>query len=484
MLENHSPNRRLWQPLPARWVPVWISLEATAGRRDALQDAVEGFVRLGVTEAGGIATELGLPVTLVESAIALGLAAGSLEQGPAGLRAREVGDEGDSSPEEAGWLAWDHAAGRPLLQLWADPSLPGEGLRAEGWEVLPLPERYRRPGKVHDDRLHRALRVMGHAPEVTLLRPIGLGVDEDERARVRRVRRRLGERLASGWIWAPVEHRIQGTVVWRPSLAPMAEVRSELDPQGWGGLAERLSAEQVAQHEQLRARLRDEIAPGILERAGFESVEEMREEAARTAARELGGAATWPRLRVAVEAAFLQQRLAEIIDSDWRTIARGWADVLEVLSLELAQACRGAIRSLRRSPRWGAQQERDLKRRLGGKTWRIVRRTLEDPERLRELQQVARDNADSIGARILVIGAALATREAVARRFEFVFESHPRFFEELDRANVERTTVIHHRAQAEEIHVPAFRSRVLVLCRVAASLDLDDLAEAAGTTKG
>ena len=470
--DSQVPVRRSWVPVPAWWFPVWISLDATEGRRDALLLAIERFVALGVGRADGIASELCLPTALVESAMGEAIARGRLRLTTAGQLEVVPDDTADEQPvDDPGWIAWDPRAGRPLLHLWGDARLPPEGPRAEGWQVQALPPTFEHPPPPGDDRVIRALQVLGHAPEVSVLQPAGVGVRRDESARVRRVRRRLDEKRRRGWIWAPVEHRVHGTVVWRPSPVPTPEVEGELDPGGWDQLAAMLHDDHATEHERTRKELFEEIAPGVLHQAGFESIEALRKAARKSTERALPNAREWGPVVVSAEEAYMQEKLAEALEADWNVLARGWAEVLEVLTRELAEPCIPALRNLRRAPQWSAEDMRRLHRRLGSKTWKAVKKTLGDRHRLAELKQAAKDQTDSIGTRLLFLGAAIATESALERAFAPVFESEPKFFELLDRATAGRNAVVHRRADRGDLHVPAFREVVLKVCSAALQLD-------------
>ena len=164
----------------------------------------------------------------------------------------------------------------------------------------------------------------------------------------------------------------------------------------------------------------------------------------------------------------MHERLAEALQDDWYVLARGWTDVLEVLTRELAGPCIPVLRGLSQAPEWSLEDARRLGSRLGHKTWKTTKKTLGDRHRRNELRQAAKDQTDSIGTRLLFLGAAIATDPTFERAFAPVLESEPGFFELLDRATSGRNNVVHQRG---ELHVPGFRDVVLAVCRAAVQLD-------------
>jgi len=479
-MSTDAPVERSWLPVPTWWYPVWVSLDRGLGPTDPLLVAVVEFVGIGVVRAEDIAHELSVPRILVESALAHAESVGLLVRDAAGDLEAHQGEFVGPPREDAAWVAWDSAAGRPLLQVWLDGSMPDGPGSPTGWSVEAAPEGADYPRRPSDGKLLGALRVLGQASDVAVYTPVGKGVRRDEVALIRRIRRRARQRPKRGWSWAPVEHRVYGTVVWRPSMAPLPEVETELDPAGWAGLEAQIDAKTRARQARSRRRVREEIAPGVLQAAGFASGEELREAAARTARRELGPAASHRETLELVREAYVQERLAEVLESDWRVLARGWVDVLELLTLRLADTSRPGVLSTGRLTSWRPEEERRLRKTLGGKTWGTVRRTLADDNRRHALQQAARERTDSIGTRILLLGSAVAADRQLERAFVSALEVEPRFFEYLDDANLARRTVVHLRGDAGEVDVGSFRTRVLLLCRAAATFLLPTGEEAPG----
>lgn len=473
-------NARSWVPVPAWWVPVWIVLDGRPGVLDPLEDAVAALVAVGTARPSAIASTLAVPAPLVESALTHLAASGLvILEGEDWRSAPGLPAEMSEPQERAAFVAWDEAVGRPLLQVWLDVNDPDpEELPpvAQG-TVLPVPPSADAtwPRLPTSDRVDRSLQLLAATGTVVALEPVGGQVREVDGARVVRLRRRPDRRSERGWIWVPVEHRLQGAVVWRPSLLPRPDVETELDPAGWDGLLNRAGA-LTATLRAAQGEVHDLIAPGVLERTGYRSVEELRSEAVRSADRELNGPvpAEWGIVAEVVAAAFVTQRTAEAAALDWRAVARGWADVLEVVTLELVRRVRPALLAVRLTDAGKVAPDR-LRPVLGSATLGHVRKVLRSEEEANRLVDSVRHGTDSIGVRILAIAAAVAADPAVYRAFAELSMDHARFFDDLDRANKDRIAVVHRRDGDEDrVSIVGFRDRVLSVARTSARLRLPE----------
>jgi hypothetical protein len=462
---------RTWAPIPAWWIPVWVVLDGASGALDPLEDAVLALVAAGKRQPDAVASVLAVPTLLVERALAH-LAAQGLVAGEAGAwRPVAAAMAGAAPQERAAFVAWDEATIRPLLQVWLDPEAPEDPPDIASATVLPVPSADREwPKRPSDQRIDRALQLFAATGAVVALEPIGSGVREVDGARVVRVRRRLDQRFARRWIWAPVEHRLHGAIVWRPSLVPRPNLETELDPGGWEGLVQRVpelaGVLQAAQGEVL-----DAIAPGVLERAGFRTVDELRAEAHRSAERALDGpvAAPWQPIVALVAQAYAAERTAEAVGLDWRALARGWADVLEALTLALLGRVRIVVLGATlRAPQ--PEEVARLVRELGPGVHRL-KAVWRNPEEAKRLADTVRDGTDSIGTRLLAVMVAVASDAKLRSAFLEAMQDHPRFFDDLDTANKERIAVVHRRdATDEQVSVVAFRERVIALARTSVRL--------------
>lgn len=458
---------RIWVPVPAWWIPVWVTLDTAGESTDALETAVAGLVGAGLVSPEAIARELCLDRALVESAVATLLAAGVLMATDGGLKAHPALEAPEGPRALPGFIAWCPASQRPVMQLWLDRELPlvAEGAR-EGWQIAAWAEPDLYPGRPSDRDVAGLLRALPSAGDLRIYEPRGIGVHESDGARVRRLRRRTGASLR-GPIWAPVEQRVAGPVVWRPSLLPVPEVSTELDPGGIEGVERVIAAGARGVLREAEAAHRDRIAPGMIRASGFTSVEDLRNSARQEAARELGGISERPEcaglLRL-VEDAIVDEHVSRAVGGDWRRPLRAWGDVLERLTRDFALRLRPVVREL-----VARTLEADGRRRLGpilGESTGRVLAVAGRSDDIAKLRASFDSDLDSIGTRVLALGVCVALDTRTQRAFEALCMDAPRLFDSLEKAKEERNRVVHPKDGAEEIGVAGHRARVLLACRM------------------
>lgn len=464
---------RIWVPMAAWWVPVWITLDTAGESTDALETAVIGLVHAGLVAPDALARELCLDRALVESAVATLTAAGVLTATEGGLMAKPTPEAGEGPRARAGFVAWDPASQRPLLQLWLDRDLPEMPVRCpEGWRIAPWAEPDPYPSRPRDQEVAEELRVLPGVGDLRIYEPRGLGAHESDGARVRRLRRRTGPSLR-GPIWAPVEQRVAGPVVWRPSLLPLPEVSTELDPSGVQGVERGITPDAQGVLREVEAAHRDRIAPGLIRAAGFASVEDLQTSAREEAARELGGISEMPEwggvLRL-VEDAIVDEHVSRAVGGDWRRPLRAWGDVFERLTRDFARRLRPVVLGLK-AGRLEADGRSRLRPVLGDSTGRVLDVASQPAELAKLCASLARD-MDSIGTRVLALGVCVALDPRIRRAFEVLCLDTPKLFDSLDTAKDERNRVVHPKEGAEEIGILGHRARVLLACRMLPRLEL------------
>jgi len=458
---------RTWVPVPGWWFPIWVTLDATGHARDPLEDAVLGLVRAGMTGTGELAHALRVGSGLVESAVNHLTGSGVLEREDGSLK--PVADPPDPMGQleaRRGLLAWDPAAGRPLLQLWLGAEPPEVDQAPPGWQLAPWEPRSDLSAP-SDREVADALRLLSDVGELRAFEPVASGLREVDGARIHSLRRRGSRNRRLAPIWVPVEQRVPGPVVWRPALLPTQQVDTELSPGGWAGLLEVSSSEVRQLLDSERTACLASVAPGVLREAGFSSVEDLRRTAAATAARELGDLSDWERARRAAEDAFVVDRLGEAAGGDWRQRAGGWASLLDVTTHQLVRQMLHLRPAAWRTP--DGDEEREGRRALGP-LWQEVKGLLRKPDALRSIDKHITNDADGIGERLLWIGATIASSREARSAFTRVIAETPDLFEQLDKARQERNAVIHPRERVDPVPVAGFRARVLRVCRALISV--------------
>jgi hypothetical protein len=448
-----SPTHRSWVAVPGWWIPVWVIIDGDAQALDPLEEAVRDLIAADYREVAGIARRLGLPIELVDSAVGTLFGRRVIADEEGGLRV--LGDRSDAAAEEpatrSGWLGWVHGPVFELV-LAEEPPDPPEAL--PGWTFHPLPHTARRGRKPTDGQIDDVLRVLPSTGRLRASDLAGARIEEIDGSRVRRVRRKSEATLVAAPLWCPVEHRITGPVVWRPSMVPSASPTSELDPGGWEGLAAALAEEVVAELNREGAGVLEHVAPGVLRDAGYESVQELRESAERKARHQLGIAGDAMSDMVnAVAQAYILETLAGAMGLDWRALARGWADVVEVATVELKRAIGELPKELPAAATLEVQHE---VRYLLGPRWFGFE--CEDRSALRKLLA---NEKESVGHRLAAIRLALLEDAKLRRRAKEANTECSHFLRDLERAKDQRNLVAHRRGDGTEVDVKELRALVL-----------------------
>lgn len=459
-----AENPRCWISQSAWWWPVEVCLDGDPGP-DALETAILGLVGAGRNTSAAIAHDLCLPADLV------GVAAAGLE-GLGRLRregdALVLGETTSVSPPllALGWIAWDSRAGRPLLQLWLDPELPRSpppcprGATVAAWQADGEP-----PSRPSRGEVAKLVHLFPNLPSLVVLRPLGAGVERMDEARATRVRLLLGSpRLLA--IWSPVEVRVSGLVVWRPMLLPSEYISTELDPGGADALAHS-NADGRALVETARTRVLSDIAPGVLEAAGFADTEALEQSARRTTERDLGALAhiEFRALFNAVEQAYRQDKLAVPLRLDAHAQGRLWVPVLEEVGAELARWALPTLRELQASPPPPSRSEWDRFQKLFGRTWGQAAAVIQAAD-VSQLKQSWEADRDTLGQRIVAVAIVAVANAQVRQKIQDLCAHTPDFFDELSAARDTRNTLSHaQRGEPVPVDAPEIRARALKLAR-------------------
>lgn len=466
---------RLSCPVPGWWIPMWVSLADGATGPDPLEEAGHALVRAGVDRAESIAQVLCVDSVLVESALA-GLAlSGRLTTADGRWRATTTDVPTQARTEREGWIFWDPVANKPLMQLWIGPR-PEELAVPAGWEALAIDGKPQgRPSIVEVDRV---LSLLAGVPEVLGLEGRGSAFAIVDMASVRSVRRDPRKPIERGVAHVPIELRpVTGPVVWRPAIVRFGRVQTPLDPRGWRGLLDRLEPEGCALLERRRREASVAIAPGVLEAAGYERVEDLEEAIELEARRTFGArweASGWQNLSGLIRNAERHAVVSRAVGGDWRSALHGWADVLDAL---VAEAC-DRVAGDRDEETFARVRELTTKERH--RRIRAHGATLGDVTTAKLVGDVATDaNLDELAAALRTVPSIGPRISGLA--FAFVFgrdgrttlapalDSAPSFFVDLDRANKDRRKIAHLGGD-DSVDVASFRQRVITLARAAMSL--------------
>lgn len=432
-------------PAAAWWIPVWVIAEVGAERPDPLERAVLGMVQAGVGSPAEMAGWLGLQTSYLESACGSMLGRGvQLSERGEYVPGDAEADE-DQTETRPGWVVWDPVRGELLpFVLEADaPERPESG----NW-----------PQRPERRKVGRELGWLPDLPPVTL-RQLG-ETFEASSLRVQRIQLRPGSWMR-GYLWVPVEHRLTGPVVWRPVPAPIADLQTELDPNGSGGLRDRLDNATLRGIEEAQYALLRDQAPWLLEKAGYASARELREEAERKARASLGTSPV-PQVLAAVREAYVAEVIATVTGQGWRPMAMAWAQVFESLARPLRDL---AIDHWSRDLRPPAPGVRVA---VVGPSRGRAMKLLTDQPGLDQLARKLRDDRAELGTLILALAVlGLAHRDFRARLEQWDREVPAGLFAVLDKANKSRIAAMHDKG--EVVEVEPFREQVLALARVLGS---------------
>lgn len=474
---TESKNRATFQPVPAWWVPVWVELQGDSDVPDPLEKAVHALVRAGRNDVAMMAADLCVPAVLVRSSVEMLVLHNKVRVDEAGRvhPAPETPTEGDEPQVKVreAWVAWDPIHRRPLTQIWVHTRYPSFG------EVSRPPDDLR----PSPEQLDTALRLLPHMDTLDLLIPRKVPRDEGAEAprgfprsqvidntQLRAIRLREAGRTRRGGMLVPTELRLGSAVVWRPTLRAHDESLGELDPLGVRGLQLREPDAAQAVRDALTDAADHQLGP-LLEKAGYRSMEEVREAARREARSAIGAGwskTAWPLTTLRIEEAHVEQRVGTLLSGDWRRLALGWAHVVEAFTQELVGAAMHIVLGCRSLPGIPGPDRQRLKRLLPSLSNKVLS-DLEKPETgrrvLAELKKKLSNDSDSIGHRLATIAVA-ARVDTTFRKALFDANDHlPDVMKHLDAAAQERNTVMHEKRSGEEVDVHGLRERVVRVCR-------------------
>ncbi len=466
-----------FQPVPAWWVPVWVELQGDTKVPDPLQNAVHALLRAGRSDVRTMASDLCVPEVLVRSSVEQLLGRNKVDVSEDGRihLAPDTHDEADEprvSVREA-WVAWDPLHRRPLTEVWVGTRYPGFGKVGD-------PPRDSKPTPEH---LDTALRLLPHMDTLDLLIPREIErADGDDRApglpraraidhtQLRGIRLREAGRTRRGGMLVPTEIRLGTAVVWRPTLRVHDESPGELDPSGLDGLRAREPGAADAVRARLTSEADAQLGP-LLEKAGYSTLDEVRDAARREARSAIGSGwstRSWPRTRQRIEEAVVEQKIGTLLSGDWRRQAVGWAHVVEAFTQDLVGVAMDIVLHHGTLPSIPAPDRHRLKRILPSMSFRAIS-LLEKPktadETLKELRKKLSSDSDSIGHRLATIAVA-ARMNKNFRHALFAADSNlPGVMKHLDTVSKKRNTVMHEKRSGTELDVHGFRESILQVCR-------------------
>jgi len=459
-------NPRVWVPVAAWWFRVWVTVRGTAACGDPLETAVAELVGAGCDTEAAVGRALALPSALTSAAVAALVSSGVLVVDKVGkLGVGAAATDGRAVHARRGWVAWEARHGRPLRQIWLDDEIPDAStlLPPNGWEVC-APQEESRPnaGSPHPRDVDAALRLLPAVGGLVLAEQGGAHARFLEGEAVARLRRAADVGARRGFIWVPVEQRVSGAVIWLPGIIPHADLVSELDPGGVEQLAN-TSPEGRTSIGLRAASLRDAIAPGVLTKAGFETVEALREASRREAEHEVGVAfrAAGDGLRQAIVEAYVGEVLARVLGGDGRGHARGWADVLELATGQLIPHLRHVLRAAENPGNLSPEREREVARTLGP-SWPHVKKLLSKPDECRRLREACDGQVHTIGTRVLALGVAVVIDRTAREAFMSATRDTPQMMKWLEQAVQERNLIVHPKP-GEVVDAAGFRSRTVAI---------------------
>lgn len=474
-----SQSTRIWCPVPARFIPAWISLAAASGPRDPLEEAVASLCRVGRGRSVEIARTLCLDEGLIRSALDELLRKKLVHEaeGDAGRYVLQQDADARERPEErAGWVVWNETERRPLLHIILGRRLD-QPVMPEGVEVLDLGERPGWPGghRPGPEELERELRILPGLGGLSALescaghyRPLL------DASLVRRVRRDPRHRERHGVVYVPLEFRPDSPpIVWRPSVLPSREIHTSLDPNGFDGLLSRLP--QAARERLLRRRLeaRGDL-DALLQAGGFKDAADLFDHASRRVQRTLAGSwgnPGWERLQDLSVQAQCTALVSRMTNQDWRSAVHGWSDVLEHLMYELLRSVVRRPESFDAIDRLGMGKEGVERRRARLQAKRGVLRTSSQHAEA-SIGTATRKLADllergTIGQRLMLLAIVYACDDEAERRLRPALQECPDLFARMSAALDNRNASTHtgDTDGRETISVKEYTDNVLELTR-------------------
>lgn len=477
-----------WCRLSLPWVPVAVTLGAEAAEPDPLSQAVLDLVRAGRTHPEALASTLCLHAgrrALLDSAMDELVERGLLVQDGDRLVAAPSAAVAEHSVERGGWLLWGW--GRPVPMLWLgdrpelDDSRWDEDVSTEVEVPFPRQSEIEQVAPIFAKLSSLLVFESRGSPWVTSESGAVRGGSTSwvtcDRDLVRRVRPRQAR-----WRRHPAYVRIAfgptaKPTVWTPSMVPTAAVLTELDAGGWEAFLDRSDPASRQRLRHLEIEARSSLAPVLLSKAGYTSLDDLRQAATAQVRRELGTAwdrMGWRELRNLATDAEVSAIGAVALGGNWRAVLHGWADLLEATSRGLLDsvdldAVLARVKEMHRIHKKSGSHDDNALRSvaacsvtLGGST-EILQDTIRSAQRLKELADALGSGVATIGTRLLAAAFAYALIPGGREALGPALQHQPGFFGELGAANKERTVVVHPEHN-EKVDVSVFRSRVLALC--------------------
>ena len=455
---------RTWVPLATWWIPVWVTLQTERTARDPLETAVLGLVGFGRQRVTAMATQLCVNAGLVQSAVDHLLALGAVEVDEQAWISlpKEAATSDGALEKQRGYIAWDSSPDRPLLQLWLDDDVAATSEQFQGWTMIDHDAVASPKDKPSQDKIAKWLHLLPNISDLRVFEPFGSGARELDGSTVAKLRLRPNSPLRANPVWVPVEERALGAVVWRPSMVPRERVQTELDPGGWDGLLDRVPRSVREELEKQHRRYRDLVMPGVVKEAGFASLDDFKLSMESKARQMLGDIQMSDRVWNAAVDAVAMQKLGETIDADWRMLAKPWAALLDLATLEVAIRVRPALERI--TIRVLREDETNEVRALLAENWGYMDKVAWGKSAARDMDAL-RDHliagTDTLGLRQLLFSLCATFDCTWRERFLECDRKWPGFFSLLHRAVQIRNTVEHERAAGALVDVDAFRAQVV-----------------------
>ena len=463
---SHSDSIR-YCPVPAYFVPVVVSLAEDPGPRDALEEAVAAIVALDRGFPQELAQILCVAPELVESALAELELRHILKRpdldGP--YVVNEQTSHASRPRQRPGYVLWDLLSNQPTFQL-----VIGEPLKQpyvpKHIDVVDATNRKPRHAPSHR-AIERSVRSLPDVPDLRIYVPLGHAYRSVESAHVQKIAFEARRHPISGHAFVPIEFRPEcEPIVWRPMLAPSAQIETSLDPQGYSGLLQRVP-EARAELDRIRLELDPKLIE-LLAAEGYRNAAELFQDADRRVQNELVGAwgnPGWREVQDTAVDAMRQTILSRFLRSSPNGGMHAWADVLEravrVLLVQfLDAAAQDAWARLDKDKLTRILDERA--RKLGQLRERLLESKDLKPGKKDGLLKVL--DKGTLGSRLLGLVAVWVADPRVFDQLAPALREQPDFFRRLDDAIEMRNRVIHPDG-GESPNARAFRGAVLGLVK-------------------
>lgn len=463
---SHSDSIR-YCPVPAYFVPVVVSLAEDPGPRDALEEAVAALVALDRGFPQELAQILCVAPELVESALAELELRHILKRpdldGP--YVVNEQTSHASRPRQRPGYVLWDLLSNQPTFQL-----VIGEPLKQPyvAKHIGVVDATIRKPRHAPSHRaVERSVRSLPEVPDLRVYVPLGHAYRSVESAHVQKIAFEARRHPIPGHAFVPIEFRPEcDPIVWRPVLAPSEQLETSLDPQGYGGLLQRIP-EARAELDRIRMELDPKLLD-MLAADGYRSAAALFQDADRRVQNELVGAwgnPGWREVQDAAVDAMRQTILSRLLRSSPNGGMHAWADVLEravrvLLTRFLDRAAQDAWARLDKTKLTSVLDERA--RKLGRLRDRLLESKDLKPGKIDGLLKVL--DKGTLGSRLLGLVAVWAADSRVFDQLAPALREQPDFFQRLDEA-IEMRNMVIHPDEDESPDARAFRRAVLGLLK-------------------